>query len=493
MDANQAQLALTAEKLVAQLGRWAEEKGPLYARLAGAIVAAIERGEALPGARLPPERELARVAAVGRNTVAAAYRLLHEQGLLERRQGSGTRVSAPNGAMARAGELASASGYKLASLGIGDEDEGTISLVAGAPAGLEGLAELASEVSPELANAAAGGGYWPLGYPPLREEIAKRLSQRGLATDASEVLVTTGAQQAIAITALAFVRSGDVVVIEDPTYAGAIDAYRHVGARLMPVPVAADGIDLDLLRPALNGAAAKLVYATPTFHNPTGSLMPRAARLRLSRFVREAGAILVEDETLAELSLGADAPAPVAANPVDAAIITVGSLSKLCWAGLRVGWLRAPRPLFSHMARVKAILDLGSSLPAQLLATALLRDGHRIRDARRSEIRSRYDLLASMLAHHLESWRHTPPAGGLVLWAKLPHGSATDLAAVARHTGVVILPGPMTSPSARYDDHIRLPFIAEPTLLEEGVRRLSQAWQTYNRSGASERALQVVV
>src|SRR6266566_6721286 len=266
MGANQDQLALTADALIARLRGWATKgEGPAYARLADAIGRAIEHGEALPGTRLPPERELAWAASVGRKTAVGAYRLLGERGLVERRQGSGTRVAAPSGAVAGAGELASAGEHKLASLGIGEHDEATISFVGAAPAGVQMLAELPADVSAELARASKDGGYWPLGYPPLRAAIAKRFSQRGLPTDSSEVLVTTGAQQAIAITALTFVRSGEVVVIEDPTYPGAMDAYRYVGARLVPVPVEADGLNLDLLDAALSGVAARLVYATPTF------------------------------------------------------------------------------------------------------------------------------------------------------------------------------------------------------------------------------------
>ena len=412
--------------------------------------------------------------------------------MAERHQGSGTWVTTPGGDLAKAGELASAGEHRLASLGLDEIDDATISLVAAAPPVPEGLAELAAHAAAGLTGL-AHGGYLPLGYPPLREEIAKRLSARGLPTSSAQVLVTTGAQQAIAISGLAFVSPGEVVVIEDPTYPGAIDAYRHVGARLLPVSMGSGGFDLEWLAASLQETAVRLVHVTPSFQNPTGYLMPLVERVRLAQLTQRGGAILVEDETVAELALGEDAPPPIAANAVGASVLTIGSLSKLCWGGLRVGWVRAPHPLISRMARIKAVLDLGSSVPSQLLATTLLRQGSKLRKPRLAEIRSRYELLASLLERLLSDWRFDPPAGGLVVWAKLPYGSASDLAAVARQAGVAVLPGPMTSPSGRFDGRVRLPFVAEPALIEKGLRRLAGAWETYTGAGATERELRVVV
>src|SRR5262249_50542206 len=144
---------------------------------------------------------------------------------------------------------------------------------------------------------------------------------------------------------------------------------------------------------------------------------------------------------------------------------------------------------------VKAILDLGSSVPSQMLGTALLQNGERVREIRQRDIRTRYRLLSSLLAAYLPDWRFSPPAGGLVVWAELPYGSATDLTAVARDAGVAIVPGPLVSPSGRFDNHVRLPFVAEPDVLEEGIKRLARAWAMYARRETSPRLqdIQVVV
>ena len=154
-------------------------------------------------------------------------------------------------------------------------------------------------------------------------------------------------------------------------------------------------------------------------------------------------------------------------------MVTIGSLSKVFWGGLRVGWIRAPQLVLSHLGRLKAILDLGSSLPSQVLAVLLLQRADEIVPIRMEEIRSRAVLLGSLVSTRLPGWSFAEPAGGLVLWTKLPHGSASEFAEVARANGTLILPGPMTSPSGWFDDHARLPYVAKPEVLEQGVHRRS--------------------
>jgi DNA-binding transcriptional MocR family regulator len=480
MRSNQAQVDPEGDPHIERrLAGWTVGDGALNVRLSAAIAAAIERGDILPGTRLPAERSLAKALSVGRSTVVAAYASLARQGLVTRRQGSGTWVE-PVGdyARGRAGELATRAHHRLFAVSSFDERNDAISFLAATPDSVAAVRELSPQAAAEINRLSDHHGYWPLGYPPLRQEIAKRLSARGLKTSEAEVLVTTGAQQAIALTAVAFVGPGDFVLLEDPTYPGAIDAYRQTGARILSAPLGPTGIDLDLLREALARADVKLIYATPSFQNPTSALMPKGDRQRLAQLASTHGAVLVEDEAHAELSLVAAAPAPIAAFAEDARVITIGSLSKVFWGGLRVGWIRAPQPLLSHLGRLKAILDLASPLPSQVLAALLLQRADEIIQVRLDEIRSRAALLSSLVSTHL-GWSLNEPAGGLVLWTKLPHGSASEFSEVARAHGALILPGPMTSPSGWFDDHVRLPYVGKPEVLEQGVHRLARAWQTY--------------
>jgi DNA-binding transcriptional MocR family regulator len=231
----------------------------------------------------------------------------------------------------------------------------------------------------------------------------------------------------------------------------------------------------------LDRAAVKLIYATPSVQNPTSSVMPLPQRRNLAELASAYDAVLVEDEVHAELAFAAPAPPPIAAfAPRGASVLTIGSLSKVFWGGLRAGWIRAPRPLLSHLGRLKAILDLGSPVHSQAIAALLLQHADEIASIRIEQLRARADLLGSLVAQHLPGWSFAEPAGGLVLWARLPHGSASELAEAARAEGVLILPGPITSASGWFDDRVRIPFVAGPDVLDEGIRRLARAWRSYD-------------
>jgi DNA-binding transcriptional MocR family regulator len=496
MQSNQLKVAPQRENEIGRLVRgWVAGEGALHARLAAALEAAIERGDILPGTRLPPERKLAKALSIGRNTVVAAYGSLAKRRLVARRQGSGTWVEpAGDYAGGRAGELATRAQHKLFAVSSFGDRGDAISFLGATPDGIDALGELSARAARELERISGHHGYWPLGYPPLRREIARRLTARGLRTAEEEVLVTTGAQQAIALTAAAFVGQGDFVTIEDPTYPGAIDAYRQAGARILSARVGPTGIDLELLGELLARAEVKLVYATPSFQNPTSALMPEPERRQLAQLASARGAVLVDDEAHAELALGGvGAPPPVAEFADDARVVTIGSLSKVFWGGLRIGWVRAPQPLLSHLARPKAILDLASPVPSQVLAALLLQRADELVAARCDELRARAALICSLVARHLPGWTFTEPAGGLVVWARLPHGSASELAEVARAEGVLILPGSMTSASGSFDDHVRLPYVAKPAVLKEGVRRLARAWHSYaGQDARGEREVGVI-
>jgi len=467
------------------LDGWRHGAGPLYQRLAAALAAAAERQDLLPGTKLPPERVLAAQLGVARATVSAAYELLELRGLVHRRQGRGTHVAGADGAAAagRAAELTTSLQRNVLFRRLGECPADAIDLLGScAPPSLpvrEALAAAAGAVDlHELA--AEGGGYLPLGYPPLRRAIAAHLTAQGLATAEDEVLVTGGAQQALSLLASCYIAPGAVVVAEDPTFPGAIDAFRTAGARILTVPVGPSGADTDLLAATLSQTQARLVYLMPTFHNPTGCVMPESARREIARLSRGNQLPVVEDNTLAELALGCQPPPPIAAYAHEAPIISVGSLSKLFWSGLRVGWIRAPRPVIAQLGPIKAVADLGTSLVSQAIAVNLLSDADRILRLRRCELAGRLGLLHDLLEQRLPDWRWRRPDGGLTVWAQLPEGSSADLAQIARSHGVLIAPGTVMSPTGRFDDYLRLPFDHQPETLEQGIGRLAHAWQAYH-------------
>jgi len=361
---------VTEAGFAASLGTWAQRPGPVYRRLAEGLKEAIERGEIGAATRLPAERTLARLLAVSRTTVVAAYELLRQQRLVESRQGSGTRVV---GGARRAGPFKEDSTgsfrrhpvYRRLIEGSG----GTIEFLgAHLPACDELRRDLAVPDRAALAELAKGAGYMPMGLPALRRAIAAHVTGWGLPTSEAQVLVTSGAQQAIGLAAALFLDRGDPVLVENPTYLGAIDIFAAQGARLTPVPLASAGVDVDALRAALSGSRPRLLYLMPTYQNPTGAVLSERDRRRVARLVEESGVPIVEDNTLADLSLGPAPPPPIAAFAGKTPVLTVGSMSKLFWGGLRVGWIRASEEVLARAARLKIMADLGGSLIGQVAA-----------------------------------------------------------------------------------------------------------------------------
>jgi DNA-binding transcriptional MocR family regulator len=285
------------------------------------------------------------------------------------------------------------------------------------------------------------------------------------------------------------VSRGEGVVLEDPTYLGAIDAFALAGAQLVPVPVGTTGV---ALRQAVERAAPALVYLVPSYQNPTGGVMAEADRREVARLSEEKGIAVLEDESLSDLSFGPEPPPPIARFAPKASVLTVGSMSKLFWGGLRVGWVRAPRPLIARLTRIKVVADLSGSVLSQALAARLLARREEIVRVRRQESRRRYRKLAELLREALPEWSWTEPSGGLTLWARLPTPSAFELARIAPRHGVSIVPGPVHSPSHGHADRVRLPYVLEESQLAEGVARLARAWEAC-RHATSDRRLGVIV
>jgi DNA-binding transcriptional MocR family regulator len=475
---------------------WAAGKGPLHKRLAQALGSGIEKGEIPAGTRLPAERALARALAISRSTVVAAYATLREQGWVESRQGSGTWVVARHKSTTSdyaepQREFRRTSVFRGLIEGSGD----TIELVAAHLPGCGALnAELMAECGAEVAREAKGHGYMPLGLPALRRAIARSLDESGLPTGEEQILVTTGAQQAISLTASLFLQRGDAVVLENPTYITAIDVYQSLGARLMPVGVTPQGVRVDHVRELLERNAPRLVYLMPTFHNPTGAVLPEEGRRELARMVDESGVPLIEDNTLSDLTLGDEPPPPIASFSKSGPVLTVGSLSKLFWGGLRVGWIRGPEGLILRLARLRVLSDLGSPVVGQVVAARLLAETERVKAERRRQISERLTLLTELMRSHLPGFAFTRPDGGLSLWVRMPFGNASELAQVAARHGVSLLPGSLASPDSSFPDHLRIPFVLDPETMREGIQRLARAWNDYAPAAARQRAtLDVIV
>jgi DNA-binding transcriptional MocR family regulator len=476
---------VAAGDLVAELGDWSAGAGPLYRQLALALRAGIERGALEPGRRLPSERALAALLSVSRGTAVAAYDQLVADGAVERREGSGTFVIGAGALALPPGREGSALVARLVErstgdLGPGDVVDLSISVLRDA----EGLGEV-SLTAEDLRSVAPDTGYSPWGLGPLRAGLAELVTGWGLPSTADQIVVTTGAQQAIAAAAACWVRPGDAVVVEDPTYPGAVSAFLAAGARLVGVPVDRHGVVVDAVEAALAEHHPTLVHLQPTLHSPTGVVLAEARRRRLAEVLTAARVPLVEDHALAGLvwsGLGPSLPAPIAAGAPHAPIAVVGSLSKCFWGGLRVGFVRAPEPVALRVARVKATQDLGSSAVSQVLAARLLADptaAARL-EGRNDELRGRYEHLAALLRSWLPDWTWDEPAGGLSLWVRLPLPVASTFAQAALRAGVAVATAEALSPgaAASHPDRLRLSFSGPRDEISLGVERLAHAWHT---------------
>jgi DNA-binding transcriptional MocR family regulator len=481
---------METQTLVRQLGVWSRGKGPLRDKLAMAIVNAVRQGVLAPGVRVPSERSLADALQVSRTTVVAAYDVLRDGRWLESHRGSGTRVSPRSPVVSAARHAAHASalaGISLLTVLNAHEEAGTINFALGTPAPLESLSpDLFTLPADEHASLLRDWHYHPLGLPVLRRAIAQECTQLGLATDADEVLVTNGAQQAIALCASLCLQRGDSVLVEDPTYFGALDVCRTIGARISGLPVGEEGVSPSAIRDRVAATGARLIYLMPTFQNPTGSVMPESGRREIGKIVAETGVPLIDDRTMADLMMEGSPPLPLAACAPKATVFTIGSLSKLVWPGLRIGWVRAAPPMIQRLVRLKTAMDLGSPLFTQAIGARVVGAMNEARALRRRELKPRRDVLASLLRKELPEWEFRVPTGGLFFWTRLPGADAREFAQVAFRHGIVTLPGTVMSPAEEHVGFLRLPFFADLETLRSAVDCLAGAWHEY-RGASRER------
>ena len=488
---------MDAQSFVRHLGSWSLGKGSLQQKLAGAFTHAVRNGRLSPGTRLPSERSLAQALMVSRTTVVAVYEALRESGWVESRAGSGTWVCPNSRVVAEArgaGRAAALNESPLFHLLGPQGAEDHLDFTLGVPMPLDELPlDLLTLPREEQAAIVRDNRYYPLGLATLRRAIARMYSKGGLDTSEDEVLITNGAQSAISLCAALYLQHGDAVLVEDPGYFGALDSFRAAGARLTPLPAGPDGVRPVVIAERMKSTAARLVYLTTTFQNPTGTVMPAGARKELGRIVAESGVPVIDDTTLAEIRFEGSPVPPLAAFAREAPVVTIGSLSKLVWHGLRVGWIRGPAWMIERLARLKSSVDLASPALTQAIAVRLIEEMDMLRRLRRDQLKPRRDLLVSLLRKQLPEWRFEVPQGGLFLWTRLPRGDTRELAQVALRHGVIILPGTHTSAVGRNEKFLRIPFLAAPEILRSGVRRISAAWRDYRSHGqhAPEQSLVV--
>jgi len=467
-------------QLVETLGEWSSGSGPLYLQLAGAISFAIDVGDLRPGVRLPAERALANTLAVSRTTVVAAFDHLKQQGYLDSAPGSGTWIKNvrgfnPSGGVSTPVETV---GRNPLYSRLGAQPDGVIDFTCAVVEATPLVTETLEEAGRSVSSSLQGSGYYPAGWPPLIEAVADWFERRGLPTRPEEILITGGGQEALMLVAAAYIQPGDPVVVESPTFPGALDAFRLLGASVRTVPVGREGTFAEDILEAIDARKPRLTYLIPTYHNPTGQVMGHFERRRLARELKDRATVIVEDEAMVELShTGDPAPPPIAAYH-DGGLV-VGSASKPFWGGLRVGWIRGRTDLIRRLRHFKTVFDMASPTPTQAAATLLFQRADEILAERRKWVVERREAMITALADHLPGWTWDEVGGGITLWVEMPEGSATEFAQVALRHGVALVPGPFFDPQSLHDDRFRLPYVLSPTAITEGVARMAEAWDRY--------------
>lgn len=488
------------------------DETPLYVQAADALRARIVDGEYRPGDRLPSVRGLSDELGVNPATVVAAYRILSSEGLVESRAGSGAYVSAAVGLSERRGtdpaSIGAAEPFPPVDAGPGATEPSrrpaVVDLSSNAPPrSLYPLDDLKRFLvdAVDLDEGRAFDYQGPAGYAPLREALARKLAADGLpGVDPLDIHVTSGAQQGLDLVARLLLRRGDVAAVESPGYRGAYDAFLAAGARVAPIPLTSDGLDLDELERLAASRPLRLVYVNPSYHNPTGLVYRAAARERLAAMAARHGFYVLEDDQASELYHDAPPPPPVRSFDRDGRVAYVRSFSKTLLPGLRIACLEAPPAFRERIETAKRSVDLSTSGLMQRVLERFLSSGRY--DERLPALRARYRdsarcfvaALRTALGAEVDdrdsgdagdaggsgyaglSWR--APEGGLNLWLGLPEGvGATSLAARLAEAGYAVAAEASfrREPGAPADGHLRLSVgSVEPGDLEGAARAVAR-------------------
>jgi DNA-binding transcriptional MocR family regulator len=457
---------VSARTLALLLDGW-RTSGAAYAALADRIRLLVLDGRIATGTRLPAERELAAQLGVSRTTVTAAYAGLRDSGYLRSLRGSGSVAQLPLRPIAALEPQPELLDFSKATMP-------SVPQVVGA-------AQWAVEQLPAYLG---DSGFDPIGQLVLRTAIADRYTARGLPTTAEQVMVTSGAQHAIALVARTIMARGDRALIENPTYPHASEAIKAAGGRLVPVSVTAEhGWDEAALEQGIQRTSPSLAYLMPDNHNPTGATMDDALRDRIAGLASRAGTTLIADETMGELWLDGDLRQPFT---VHGPSILLGSVGKTIWGGLRVGWIRADRTMIQRFVRERHSNDLGTPILDQLIVAKLMEDYDAILDERRALLRKGREHLLGLLAQKLPEWSVPVPHGGLTAWANLGQAVSSQLAIAARNEGLVIAAGPRFGIDGAFERFIRIPFSYSFDELDRGVDALARAWAAVGSMPALE-------
>jgi DNA-binding transcriptional MocR family regulator len=437
------------------------------------------------GMRLPSVRELSSRHQASPVTVAEAIRRLVAQGLVEARPGRGTFVAARPGARP-APDLS----WQTVALGARRSGEADMQALLALPRPgaiplsggyLDTELQPAAALGAALARVARQPAAWQRGPVEGRADLRAWFAREaGGGLRADDMVICPGGQAALSSALRALAEPGDTLLVESPTYLGALAAARATGLRVVPVPADADGVLPDQLAAAFRRTGARLFYCQPLYANPSGATLADSRRAAVATAVRDAGAFLIEDDYARDLTVDGEAPPPLAAGDPDGHVVHLRSLTKPAAPGLRVAAIGARGPAGARLRAARLLDDFFVAGPLQQATVELVTAPAWPRHLRglRTALRQRRAALLAALGRHLPGFVPAAiPRGGLHLWVRLPDGADdVALAAAASARGVVVFPGRPWYAAEPPAPHLRLTYAAAPPeLMDEAVSRLAQA------------------
>ncbi|MFN5369531.1 MAG: PLP-dependent aminotransferase family protein [Roseiflexaceae bacterium] len=365
------------------------------------------------------------------------------------------------------------------------EPEGTISISFGfADPEHFPVAEIIEATAEVLAEDVNGALNYGPTYPGLVRLVVDRLKTRGVAHAApSNVMISYGSSQILALLPQIMVDPGDVVIVEGPCFMGAVRSFQEAGAKIETVPVRADGMDIDILAQLLadltqQGIRPKFIYTTPTYQNPTGTLMPLANRKRLVALAAQYGVLILEDDAYGDLRFEGEALPKLIALDTDGWVLNCGTFSKILAPGVRMAWACGPEAVIKRLQKFKVEGSSGPFLTRMVERFAA--DGRL--DAHIAELNENYrhkrDVMLAAIARELPAdVTYTVPQGGFFIYLYLPADMpAAAVLAKGRECGVTALSGVGCYANGQGANEMRLAFSYQPEdKLVEGIRRLGAA------------------
>lgn len=472
---------------------------PLYQQIGAYLKKAILSGKLAADTRLPAYRQLANDLGVNRATIENAYALLESEGLVFSRMGSGTYVLPQN-------LFPLSKQNKEATLPLWQKnfqtEESTF-----ATSQVDELLYKSKHPHPiSFASGISDTRQFPSdefrkilqsvmrrdqisaleygesnGYAPLREGITNILASQGLQTNAENVLITAGSQQAIFLVAQVLLKPNDIILVENPTYSVAIDLFRALGFQIIGIPMDSQGMQVEKLEKLLQQHHPKLIYTIPNFHNPTGTCLSSPRRRELILLAEKYNVPILEDDFVGDLRYEGHAQPSLKALDPNGQVIYVGTFSKMLMPGLRVGFIVADGPVYDRLLNFKRLSDLATSTLIQRALDAYVTVGRYQTYLHRSSqaFRKRRDVMVDSIRKYLPSKViFDIPTGGLFIWLKLPKGIfAEELLPLACKEGVSFMPGNYFFVDNKDGkEWLRLNFASQPVEdIEEGIKRLGKA------------------